>query len=102
MFRQVRIVAFSDPNDLLSYAVPPRFAEEFIDSRLCPQVVNVTVNVAPVTSAPVIGTFANPLAAHNDYEADERVIGLITNGIGTGKTAPAVATRCQWVETRRD
>ena len=102
MFRQVRIVAFSDPNDLLSYAIPPRFAEEFIDSRLCPQVVNVTVNVAPVTAVPVIGDFANPLTAHNDYEADERVIGLITNGIGTGKTAPAVATRCQWVETRRD
>ena len=102
MFRQVRIVAFSDPNDLLSYAVPPQFAEEFIDSRLCPQVVNVTVNVAPVTALPVIGDFANPLAAHNDYEADERGIGLITNGIGTGKTAPVVATRCQWVETRRD
>jgi hypothetical protein len=102
MFRQVRLVAFSDPNDLLSYAIPPEFAEEFIDSRLCPQVVNVTVNVAPVTAVPVVGTFADPLAAHNDYEADERVIGLITNGIGTGKTAPAVATRCQWVETRRD
>jgi hypothetical protein len=102
MFRQVRIVAFSDPNDLLSYAVPPRFAEEFIDSRLCPQVVNVTVNVAPVTTLPVIGAFADPLTAHNDYEADERVIGLITNGIGTAKTAPAVANRCQWMETRRE
>ena len=102
MFRQVRIVAFSDPNDLLSYAIPPRFGDEFIDSRLCPQIVNVTVNVASVTVLPVIGAFADPLTAHNDYEADERVIGLITNGIGTGKTAPAVATRCQWVETRRD
>ena len=103
MFRQIRIVAFSDPNDLLSYAIPPRFAEEYIDSRLCPQVVNVTVNVAPVTALPFIGTtFASPLTAHNDYEADERVIGLITHGIGTVKTAPAVATRCQWVETRRD
>jgi len=101
-FRQVRIIAFSDPNDLLSYAIPPGFAEEFIDSRLCPEVVNVTVNVAPVTALPVIGDFADPLAAHNDYEADERVIGLITHGIGTGQTAPAVATGCQWMETRRD
>lgn len=103
MFRQVRVVAFSDPNDLLSYAIPPRFAEEFIDSRLCPQVVNVTVNVAPVTALPFIGTtYASPLTAHNDYEADDRVIGLITHGIGTVKTAPAVATRCQWVATRRE
>jgi hypothetical protein len=103
MFRQINIVAFSDPNDLLSYAVPPRFAEEFIDSRLCPQVVNVTVNVAPVNALPFIGTtYASPLTAHNDYEADDRVIGLITHGIGTPQTAPAVATRCQWVETRRD
>lgn len=102
MFRQVRIVAFSDPNDLLSYAIPPRFAEEYIDSRLCPQVVNVTLNVAPTTTLPVIGDFASPLAAHNDYEADERVIGLITHGIGAGKTASAVAARCQWLETRRD
>ncbi len=102
MFQQVRIVAFSDPNDLLSYAIPPRFGEEFIDSRLCPEIVNATVNVAPVTVLPVLGAFADPLTAHNDYEADERVIGLITNGIGTGKTAPAVATRCQWIETRRD
>ncbi len=100
LFRQVRVVAFSDPNDILSYALPPGFADRHIDSQICPQVVNVTVNVAPVKSVPVLGEFANPLAAHNDYEADERVIGAMAHGIGTPRTAPVVQTRCQWMETR--
>lgn len=100
LFGQVRIVAFSDPNDILSYALPPGFADRHIDSQICPQVVNVTVNVAPVKSVPVVGEVANPLAAHNDYEADERVIGLMAHGIGTPGTAPAVQERCQWMETR--
>lgn len=100
LFRQVRVVAFSDPNDILSYALPPGFADRHIDSQICPKVVNVTVNVAPVKSIPVVGEVANPLAAHNDYEADERVIGLIAHGIGTPRTAPVVQTRCKWMETR--
>nr|MBS0019208.1 hypothetical protein [Gammaproteobacteria bacterium] len=100
LFQRVRVVAFSDPNDILSYALPPGFADRHIDSQICPQVVNVTVNVAQVKSIPVVGEFANPLAAHNDYEADERVIGLMAHGIGTPRTAPAVQDRCQWMETR--
>ena len=100
LFRQVRVVAFSDPNDILSYALPPGFADRHIDSQICPQVVNVTVNVASVKSIPVLGEVANPLAAHNDYEADERVIGLMAHGIGTPRTAPAVQDRCKWMETR--
>lgn len=100
LLQQTRIVAFSDPNDLLSYAIPPRFANDYLDSRLCPEIVNVTINVAPVTTLPVFGTFANPLAAHNDYEADARVIGLIMHGVGAPGTAPVVARQCRWVETR--
>ncbi|MGF1612853.1 MAG: hypothetical protein ACFCVA_02800 [Gammaproteobacteria bacterium] len=100
LFRQVRVVAFSDPNDILSYALPAGFADRHIDSQICPQVVNVSVNVAPVMSIPVIGEVANPLMAHNDYEADERVIGLMVHGIGTPHTAPAVQTVCKWMKTR--
>jgi predicted alpha/beta hydrolase family esterase len=36
LFKQLRIVAFSDPNDLFSYAIPPKYADENMDSRLCP------------------------------------------------------------------
>ena len=35
MVSQASIVAFSDPNDLLSYGIPPGYQEKYIDSRLC-------------------------------------------------------------------
>ena len=72
----------------------------YISSLLCPEVVNVTVNVAPIKTLPVLGAFANPRAAHNQYEDDARVIGLITHGVGTAQTAPAVQNHCSWLETR--
>lgn len=100
MFKQVRVVAFSDPNDILSYAITPEFAEKYISSQLCPKVINVTLNVAPVTSLPVIGEFANPLEAHSNYEVDPRVIGLIVDGISKSHQAEAVQASCTWRETR--
>jgi hypothetical protein len=36
LFQETRIVAFSDPNDLFSYAIPPKFFDVHMDSRLCP------------------------------------------------------------------
>jgi hypothetical protein len=41
-----QIIAFSDPNDLMSYPVPDQFADRYIESRLCRSVTNVTINVA--------------------------------------------------------
>jgi hypothetical protein len=76
------VVAFSDPNDLLSYPIPLEFAERFIDSRLCPQVTNVTVKVTDEISLAGLTTFANPEDAHIGYEADDRVISMITQGLG--------------------
>ena len=43
-----------------------------------------------------------PLAAHLDYDDDERVIGLITRGIGQPETAPVVKERCTWLEVGED
>ncbi|WP_239649976.1 hypothetical protein [Methylocucumis oryzae] len=40
------VIAFSDPNDLLSYAIPQGFAEKYLDSRLCINVTNININVA--------------------------------------------------------
>jgi hypothetical protein len=38
--------------------------------------------------------------AHRGYENDERVIGIITQGIEEQNMAPIVEERCTWFETR--
>jgi hypothetical protein len=75
---------------------------DHVDSRLCPRQVNVTINIAPATNLLGVGEFANPLAAHVDPDDDERVIGLITRGIGQPETAPVVEERCTWPEVGED
>lgn len=97
MFRQTRLIAFSDPNDLFSYAIPPDFLDRHVDSRLCPNLTNVILNVADVVNL-LGGELANPLSAHTQYDADERVISLITNGIGGKYTSPIIKDRCTWLE----
>jgi hypothetical protein len=97
--RRLNIVAFSDPNDLLSWAVPPDYVDNNMDSRLCPVLTNVLINVAEVKS--VFGMeLAMPGEAHANYDNDERVIAFMTRGIGTERTDPLIATRCEWLETR--
>jgi hypothetical protein len=98
-FGKTEIVAFSDPNDLMSYPVPDRFAERYIESRLCPEVTNVTINVAAVSSFLGVGEVANPLSAHTGYDADERVGALIAKGAGHPDVTPLVAERCTFRET---
>jgi hypothetical protein len=102
LFQETELIAFSDPNDLLSYPIPDAFVRDHVDSRLCPKQVNVTINIAPVRSVLGLGEFANPLAAHVDYDDDERVIGLIARGIGQPETAPVVKERCTWLEVGED
>jgi hypothetical protein len=97
LFRQTRLIAFSDPNDLFSYAIPPKFLDQYIDSRLCPTLTNVILNVADLTNIFGVG-IANPMAAHTEYDDDERVLGLMVRGIGNGDVAPSVADRCEWIE----
>ena len=102
LFQETELIAFSDPNDLLSYPIPDAFVRDHVDSRLCPKQVNVTINIAPVRSVLGLGEFANPLSAHVDYDDDERVIGLITRGIGQPETAEVVVERCSWLEVGED
>ena len=97
---ETQIVAFSDPNDLMSYPIPDQFADRFIDSRLCPSVTNVMINVAAVNSLLGLGDVANPLAAHSGYGPDDRVGALIARGAGNPHVAPVVAERCTWRETQ--
>ena len=98
-FGKTEIIAFSDPNDVMSYPVPDKFADKYIESRLCPSVTNVTINVVPVNSLLGLGDVANPLNAHLGYDADERVGGLMAHGAGNPNVAPIVADRCTWRET---
>ncbi|MDF1551685.1 MAG: hypothetical protein P1P84_01425 [Deferrisomatales bacterium] len=69
-----------------------------MDSRLCPTLTNVIFNVVPVSKVMGLGEFANPMAAHVGYHNDERVIALITHGIGGDDTAPIIRDRCEWME----
>ena len=46
LFQVTELIAFSDPNDLLSYPIPDAFVRDHVDSRLCPKQVNVTINIA--------------------------------------------------------
>jgi hypothetical protein len=97
LFRQTRMIAFSDPNDLFSYAIPPKFLDQYIDSRLCPTLTNVVLNVADLANIFGVG-IANPMAAHTEYDDDERVLGLMVHGIGSKDVAQTVADRCEWTE----
>ncbi|SJM95996.1 hypothetical protein [Crenothrix polyspora] len=98
MFKETDIVAFSDPNDLLSYSIPHEFAEKYIDSRLCADITNVNINVAPTMDAFGLTDFANPMTAHIGYDTDDRVIALIAQGIGTKDEAPLIKQRCTFTK----
>jgi hypothetical protein len=98
-FKSLQIVAFSDPNDVLSYPVPETWVRSYVDSRLCPKVTNITINIASVRSLLGLGTFADPLVAHTGYDEDERVGGLMAKGAGHADIAPIVRERCAWIAT---
>lgn len=102
MLAKTRVVAFSDPNDLLSYSIPEDFVQYGIDSRLCPVVVNVSLNIAHATQVFRGDGFANPLTAHSEYNDDERVLGLITGGLGQADTPEVVMDRCNWMQIEEE
>ena len=98
MFSETEVIAFSDPNDLLSYGIPPGFAEKYIDSRLCAKITNVNINIAKVMDAFGITDLANPMEAHVGYGTDDRVVAMIAKGIGNAGTTQLVKQRCEFVK----
>lgn len=99
VFAKTNIVAFSDPNDILSWAVPPDYEDKNMDSRICPSLVNVIINIAPVKS--VLGVeLAAPGEAHRGYDNDQRVIKLMAHGMSDDQADPMVKERCTWMEVR--
>ncbi|SCY06587.1 hypothetical protein [Nitrosospira sp. Nsp13] len=99
MVSETSIIAFSDPNDLLSYGIPPGFSEKYLDSRLCPRITNVNINVAKTIDAFGISGLANPMYAHVGYDTDDRIVALIAKGIGTPNTSPLIKQRCEFTKT---
>jgi hypothetical protein len=98
LFKELKIVSFSDPNDLLSYEITPAFADKRMDSRICPKMTNVSINIAEVISLFGVGELAHPGEAHNGYSGDDRVIQLIVHGIGHDGAANLIKERCTWLE----
>lgn len=98
--KRLHIVAFSDPNDILSWAVPPDYEHKYMDSRLCPTLDNVIINIAEVRNIVGAVELANPAVAHSDYGNDERVMSIVAGGVGTDETLPLVKQRCEWLETK--
>lgn len=101
IFKGVNIVAFSDPNDLLSYAIPQNFADKYLDSRICPRVTNVSVNVAPEISAFGFG-IVNPVTAHTAYDNNPKVINLITSGTEEFYQNKELRENCRFIKMKKD
>jgi hypothetical protein len=93
------VFAFSDPNDILSYGTPPKFVDERMDSRFCPQITNIVLNIAHPISLMGAGDFADPSTAHSGYDHDDRVIAIIAKGFCHDNADEIVKTRCDWIET---
>ena len=99
MVSETSIIAFSDPNDLLSYGIPPGFSEKYLDSRLCPRITNININVAKTIDAFGISGLANLMYAHVGYDTDDRIVALIAKGIGNPNTSPLITQRCEFTKT---
>ncbi len=95
-FKKLNIVAFNDPNDLLSYSIAQDFVDRYLDSRMCPVVTNININVANPISAFGIEV-VNPIAAHGNYNSDERVIELITRGNRHLEQNQRLSGRCRMI-----
>lgn len=74
--RPLQVVAFTDPNDLLSY----KLQDADVGSHPC---ANVTLTVAPWS---ILGIAANPFKAHTGWTNDSRALRLLLNG-SNGKSA---------------
>ena len=78
------VVAFSDPNDLLSYRiVPDHLAEDLKEFR----VINVLVS----NDATYFGYLERPDTAHCGYPWNPHVFGMLAKGYQAGKPLPSVS-----------
>jgi hypothetical protein len=95
---ETHIVAFSDPNDMLSYTLPPTFKDKYLDSRMCTNVSNILINVAFVVDIFGFSDVASPMEAHVGYDHDDRVVALLAHGLSNETSTPIINDRCEWTE----
>jgi len=76
---------------------------KYIDSRLCPAVSNITIQIAEVRNF-LFGAseVANPLVAHSGYEIDSRVLKMLVSGFGRDHGQEEVKSRCEFIESIPD
>jgi hypothetical protein len=70
------LIAFTDPNDLLSYRIPPDDIAVLGNDA-------AVVNVITSNSATVFGYVENPLAAHTTNSGNDDVPALMFQGLST-------------------
>lgn len=92
----LQIIAFTDPNDLLSYPLPPHYCSSLSNphSAIC---VNVFCNN---NTDIIFGQFSNPITAHTGYYKNDKVLDYISCG-SLSKRSPlcdVVDDRTQVVE----
>lgn len=91
-------MAFSDPNDMLSYTIPQGFKDKYLDPRMCTTVSNISLNVANVVDMFGFSEIANPMEAHTGYDHDDRVVALLAHGLSNKNMTPIIKERCEWIE----
>ena len=96
LFKLLNVVAISDPNDLLSYALEPDSADTYFDSAFCPVISNVSITTTPQIDVG-IGQIANPLFAHTNYQKNPYILDLMVEGLQEGFIAPSIDEKCQWI-----
>jgi hypothetical protein len=78
----LQIVAFTDPNDLLSYEIN---RADLAEAGAAPSAYSASNVLYPVATS-YFGLFANPLTAHTGYATDAEVLDLVVCGAaGCGK-----------------
>jgi hypothetical protein len=80
----LQVIAFTDPNDVLSYALAPE------DVRSPELLVNVIVSNAPTW----LTVLENPYRAHTGYGANEEIMGYLGCGKAREARAPRLLDDC--------
>jgi hypothetical protein len=95
-FQKLEIVAVTDPNDLFSYAITQDFVDAYLDSRMCPAVTNININVADPIHAFGIEV-VNPISAHGNYGSDDVVIEIVSHGNKRFLESAILSERCRMI-----
>ena len=76
------------------------FVDNYIDSRICPSVTNVDINIADIISAFGVGV-VNPVAAHTEYDNDKRVIEIISKGTVDFQNDKILEAKCNFIKLNK-